>query len=164
MSHDDLVRVGSYCAGWPDRNFLIQSKNPSIFLEHYWPDNVILGTTLETNYSLLQSSEPSHELIAYNQISKAPYPDTRHDAMVRLCNRKAITIEPILKFNIEAFLRWIKEIAPEFVYIGYANDKHEGKKLKLPEPPLEKTMQLIAALKTAGIEVREKTLRRAWYE
>jgi len=41
MSHDDLVRISSYCAGWPDRTFLIKSKNPDTLLEHYWPDNVI---------------------------------------------------------------------------------------------------------------------------
>ncbi len=84
--------------------------------------------------------------------------------MKELKSRKAVTIEPILDFDIEIFVQWIKDIAPGFVYIGYANDKYEGKKLKLPEPQLEKTMQLIAEIRKAGIDVREKTLRRAWDE
>lgn len=160
-SHDDLVQISSYCAGWPGRTFLIQSKNPAVFLEHYWPDNVILGTTIETNI-LAWSSDNGLE--SYDNISKAPIPEKRYEAMKTIRNRKAITIEPILSFDSENFIQWIEDIGPEFVYIGYANDKHEGKKLKLPEPSLEKTMRLIAELRGAGIEVRTKTLRKAWYE
>jgi len=38
------------------------------------------------------------------------------------------------------------------------------KKLKISEPPLDKTLELIDILKQHGIEVRTKTLRKAWNE
>lgn len=173
MPVEEFYQVIEYCRKWKDRTFLIQSKNPAYFLrfqEHIMPlripDNVILGTTIESNLSAMQSSEPSHKVVAYNEISQAPYPCDRIEAMKKTTCRKAITIEPILRFNLGEFVLQIEQIAPEleFVYIGYANDRHEGKKLKLPEPPLEKTMQLIEGLRNARIEVREKTLRKAWYE
>jgi hypothetical protein len=167
MTPNEFCVVLDYCEKWSDRTFVIQSKNPEYFLK--FPSvcdpessNIILGTTLETNNGLLYQSELTE--MAYNQISQAPYPCDRIIAMKKLTCRKAITIEPILRFNLGEFKMQIQQINPEFVYIGYANDKHQGKKLKLPEPTLEKTMRLITELREAGIEVREKTLRKAWYE
>jgi hypothetical protein len=84
--------------------------------------------------------------------------------MIQLSWKKAVTIEPILDFDLVEFRNWITDIAPVFCYIGYANDHKAGMKLKLPEPSVEKTMQLINELKRAGIEVREKSLRPAWWE
>lgn len=165
MSPEDFWQVIEYCRKWSDRTFFIQSKDPECFLSYrskisqvLIPYNVILGATIETNRSLIKNiaMEPL--------ISNAPFPEQRYEAMLKLYCKKAVTIEPILDFDIEILSQWIQKIAPEFVYIGYANDKHEGKKLKLPEPSLEKTMQLIAELRNAGIEVREKTLRPAWWE
>ncbi len=166
-SHDDLVKISSYCAGWSDRTFLFQSKNPAVFLEHYWSDNVIIGTTIETNRTVRIWGEGS--IVGthndnYSQISKAPSPYLRTEAMVQLSCKKAVTIEPILDFDMSEILYWMKRIAPVFVYIGYCNDGKQGKRLKLPEPSLAKTLGLINALEIAGIDVRRKTLRPAWYE
>jgi len=80
--------------------------------------------------------------------------------MKKLRCRTAVTIEPILRFNLDNFKPHILEIKPEFVYIGY----NSNLKLKLPEPALEKTMQLINELQRSGIDVREKSLRPAWWE
>jgi protein gp37 len=45
----------NYARKYSDRTFLIQSKNPSRFRNFGFPDNVILGTTIETNYTELRT-------------------------------------------------------------------------------------------------------------
>lgn len=160
-SHDDLVKISSYCAGWSDRTFLVQSKNPAVFLEHYWSENVILGTTIETNREhIWDVSDPLKIRYDYQDLSSAPLPEKRYEAMVQLTCRKAVTIEPILSFNEDIMMQWIQDIKPEFVYVGF----NSNQKLKLPEPSLAKTMELIKHLREAGIEIREKSLRKGWWE
>jgi len=73
--------------------------------------------------------------------------------------RTFVTIEPILDFNPAGLRTWLEVISPEFVVIGYDNHRH-----KLPEPALEKTLELIESLEDAGLEVLKKTLRLAWWE
>jgi len=48
-------------------------------------------------------------------------------------------------------------LQPWAVAVGYDNYNNH-----LPEPPLEKTMQLIERLEKAGITVFRKTLRERW--
>ncbi|MDD5453934.1 MAG: hypothetical protein PHW62_00340 [Candidatus Ratteibacteria bacterium] len=170
FASDEVIRlIIGYCVQWSDRTFLLQSKNPARFIEtdeigtpkFYFPSNVILACTLETNYSLIPSASVKGEYIPYNTISKAPDPALRAEAMVKIRdNRKIVTIEPILLFNLDVMLRWIKEISPEFIYIGY----NSNIKLKLPEPSLSETTELIKSLKGNGFEVREKLIRKAFYE
>jgi len=152
---------------YPDRDFLIQSKAPECFFEDPFPENVILGTTVETNRD---------ELI--RQISKAPPPLSRFDAMIRLQHpRKMITIEPVLDFDLDKFVEWILAVKPWRVYVGY--DSHP-KENRLPEPSLSKTKLLIKSLAWAldRIKVKDeeivteavfgrvycKYIRKAWWE
>lgn len=154
----------------PQTTFLIQTKEPYCFnrYENPWtinegceprdfPPNVILGMTLETdryNFSVEASQYKS-----YPQISKAEYPIERIHAFQSFRHkRKEITIEPILQFT-EQFEWQIRKLKPEFVYIGY-----DTKGCKLPEPTLAETQGLIEKLKASGIDVRLKTIRKAWYE
>jgi DNA repair photolyase len=59
-----------------DKTFLIQSKNPKTFERiAKWPNNVILGTTIETNRE-------------YANISKAPSTKERINAIIKLRDRK----------------------------------------------------------------------------
>ncbi len=125
------------------------------------PPNVIIGTTIETESDIFLTD---HNTTYYKNISSAPTPYNRITAMLELTCRKAVTIEPILEFDLRILTELIKGIKPEFVYVGYANDHKSGMKLKLPEPAIEKTMQLINELKRSGIDVREKSLRPAWWE
>jgi len=144
-------------SSYPKTTFYLQSKNPErAFLVPYvdfdmdFPNNLVLGTTIETNeYPKMF-------------ISEAPYPYFRYCALNQVAHkRKYVTIEPILKFNLDVLVEWIKEIAPEFVYIGYLNPIGKAKKLQIPEPPLEKTLELIEEMKKIT-EVRQKTIRTAW--
>ena len=132
----------------PDRTFLIQSKNPSIFKNYHFPENVLLGTTIETDRDKL-----------YLGISSAPLPSQRYKAMMKLQHpRKIVTIEPILDFDLEILEDWISDIGPETCYVGY-----DSKKNFLPEPELSKARALMKRLKETT-KVRAKTIRRAWWE
>jgi len=133
--------------------FLFLTKNPwryFDFLEEF-PPNALFGATIETDRS---------ELI--KKLSKAPPPRDRFYAMncLRAYNKRTfVTIEPILDFNPAGLRTWLEVISPVFVVIGYDNHRH-----KLPEPALEKTLELIESLESAGLEVLKKTLRPAWWE
>src|SRR3989339_1140300 len=140
--HEDLKKH-------EDRLFYFQSKNPACFqqyLANFPKDNTVLLTTLETNRDA-----------GYERISKAPVPSRRYADFKALdwC-RKIVTIEPIMEFDHDVFLRWIVDLKPEAVWIGYNSRE---KQVKLPEPSLEKTNKFIAELRRKGIEVREKAIR-----
>lgn len=148
-SDTTMQAIIHYCWLWPKHTFLIQSKNPAFFLEYKFPENVILGTTIESD-------------IVHRGISKAPGTRSRFDAMRQLEDcRKAVTIEPIMDFTISGLLPWIRIIAPEFIYVGY--DSHPAEN-RLPEPALEKTQLFITKMRNEGFDVREKLMRRAWWE
>jgi len=154
MDVADFWKVIEYCRKWKDRTFLIQSKKPCYFLRYLEfatplriPDNVIIGTTIETNRTT-------------DIISKAPEPALRGYAMKFLDCRKEITIEPIMDFDMETMVQWMQVLAPEFIYIGYNSNNN----IHLPEPSLSKTTELIQKLRDEGIEIREKLMRKAWWE
>jgi len=131
----------------PDKTFFFQTKNPEILYNYDWPDNVMLGITLESNRY-------------YPEISKAPIPWVRYHSFDSLYfPRKIITIEPILDFDMDEFLTWISLISPIRIYIGY-----DTKRCGLPEPPIEKTRELITQLRENGFKVKEKIIRPAWWE
>jgi len=147
----------AYAEKHPSTTFLMQSKEPDWFSQYKFPLNAILGTTIETNLVLFKT--PS-KYVYYSDISKAPYPVNRAEAMRKLAHtRKAVTVEPILDFGLKVMVEWMEAIRPEIIWVGYDNHK-----CKLPEPPLAKTEQLIAELRNRGFNVHVKSLRRAWYE
>ena len=168
FTSDEVIRlIIAYCAQWSDRTFLIQSKNPARFIEtdvtgtrkFHFPENVILCCTLETNYSLIPSASARGEYVPYNTISKAPDPVLRVEAMEKIqANRKIVTIEPILNFDPDTLKFMIEAINPMAVYIGYDSGRN-----KLPEPPLQKTLDFIESIKSIT-QVRQKMMRAAWYE
>ena len=113
------------------------------------PPNAVLGATIETDRDE-----------GYGGISKAPPPSARYEAMRDLnWPRKLVSIEPVLDFDLEEFVRWVEGIKPSIIYVGYDNYAN-----RLPEPPLGKTLKLIGELKSKGFRVYAKTLRRAWWE
>jgi protein gp37 len=64
---------------------------------------------------------------------------------------KFVTIEPVLDFDVDVLAGWIAEIRPEFLNLGA-----DSKRNNLPEPTVEKVMELVDKLKEYGIELREK--------
>jgi DNA repair photolyase len=140
-----ILRVIEATRNSQSSDFLFLTKNPSRYKEfvHLCRNNIVLGATIETNRS--------------NDFSKAPPVAERAKAMIDLgYDQKFLSIEPIMDFDIEIFAKWIEEIAPIHVAVGYDNWNN-----RLPEPSLTKTLQLIERLKKFT-EVRERKLREAW--
>jgi len=147
-----IKQVLDHIRQFPEADFLFMTKNPERYLKllPYIPKNAILGTTIETT---------SNELIQTCNISKAPLPTQRYEAMKDLeWDRKMVSIEPILDFKLDTFSKWIETINPFIVYVGYDNYS-----LKLKEPSLLKTNELIDRLKETSLVIR-KTIRPAWFE
>ena len=142
-----IEKVLAVVRSWSQTQFMLLTKNPGRYQEFNLPPNVIAGATMESTYV-----EPG--------ISKAPKCWERYVAMAQLRHpRKFVSIEPIMDFNSgdgpESLAGWLRDIGPEFVYLGYDNWG-----ASLPEPSLDKVKALIEALR-AFTEVRVKTLREA---
>ena len=132
--------------------FLFLTKNPLRYDEFLseMPDNAILGATIETN---------NDQRIELSKISGAPLVTERYLAMKNLeWDKKFISIEPILDFDLEIFSGWIEDIFPFLVYIGYDNYNHN-----LAEPLMNKTMNQIDRINN-DVLVIKKTIRSAWFE
>jgi DNA repair photolyase len=69
--------------------------------------------------------------------------------------RTMVTIEPIMKFNLEILVILLQEIEPEQVNIGADSGNNH-----LPEPPKEKIIELISELRKFTRVVEKKNLRR----
>ena len=70
---------------------------------------------------------------------------------------KFITIEPIMAFDLPEFITMIRYRNPRQVNIGADSNP---KRNKLPEPPKEKILELIARLETFTKVVQKKNLKR----
>jgi len=126
--------------------FLLLTKNPSRFHEflNEFPPNVVLGATIESNRDY--------------KVSKAPSPRQRYLAMKDLnWQPKMVSVEPILNFDRDIFLEWIRGINPQLVYVGYDN-YYNFTHHRLAEPSQEKTKWLINELEEFT-SVRRKSLR-----
>ena len=126
---DWILRILDYCKQFSNR-YLFQSKNPERMTEFskYFPENTVLGTTIETNREELHYNAPDvSERQFHIQQSKFPV---------------MVTIEPIMDFDLEILVAWIKDIKPDWVNIGADSKGHN-----LPEPNKEKIEKLIEELK-----------------
>ncbi len=131
-----------------ERTVLLQTKDPAYFRQYTdeLPSNVLLGITLETNRDE-----------GYHEISKAPPPLERWTQFYRLgWPRKAVTIEPVMNFDLSIFSERIIDLRPEVVWIGYNSTRYAA---PIPEPPAWKVNALIYELRGAEIEVRTKEMR-----
>ena len=129
-------------------SFFFETKRPLLYYSSEWdvlkPEKTIFSTTIETNRDEIEQ-----------QFTKAPPPWSRYNKMLHLpWSRKHISIEPIMDFDLKPLFKWVTDIEPECVSIGYDNYNNN-----LPEPPLEKTLKLIQMLEDSGIKVEKKTLK-----
>jgi len=131
FTEEIIDRIKQHNKRCPHKIYYFQSKYPKYFerfLDQF-PENVFLLTTLETNRDK-----------GYKQISRAPVPSIRFQQFLELdYPRKIVTIEPIMDFDLEEFVDWMKQIKPQAVYIGYNS---RPKQVQLPEPPQEKFWKL----------------------
>lgn len=130
----------------PDKNFLLQSKNPKTFERVSFPNNVILGITLETNRDGLYTK---------NNISKAPLPSQRYNDFLKVKHPvKMITIEPVMKFDIGVMLEWIENINPCMIWLGY-----DSKETHHYDPTKEEFKELYWELGKKGFVTILKVVR-----
>jgi len=95
----------------PAKTFYIQTKRPAFLAPFLYslPENVVLLTTLETNRDE-----------GYGRVAKAPKPSERHAQFKALdYPRKIVTIEPVMDFDTDVFAKWIVQLKPEAVWLGY---------------------------------------------
>ena len=147
-----VIQVLEYTSRFPETSFLFMTKNPIRYLDFQYriPKNAILGATIETNID---------NIFQTDGISQAPLPSERFDAMKNLdWERKLLSIEPILDFDLEIFAKWVEDVYPFLVYVGYDNYGHN-----LKEPSEKKTLELIDRISENTLVIK-KTIRPAWFE
>jgi protein gp37 len=133
----------------PQAQFLSMTKNPARYIMHVDRiseiKNLVLGSTIESNRD-------------YPELSKAPRQMERIAAMMILRDalpkhKLFISLEPILDFDLRAFIGLLRAVKPWAVAVGYDNYNN-----KLPEPELSKTLKLITEIEQFT-QVFKKTLR-----
>ncbi|KKN48222.1 hypothetical protein LCGC14_0654840 [marine sediment metagenome] len=128
---ENIELVLKVIAKFPHTNFLFCSKDPAVYQkwEFEYPEHLYLGTTIETNRN--------------HGLSKAPAPAERYKAMRDLQHdHKFVSIEPIMDFNLDTMVEWMKEIRPDIIEVGPDNYKQ-----KLEEPPTWKVKRLLENLR-----------------
>lgn len=144
-----IESVLEHCNKFSENTYLFQSKNPTRFIDFLrrFPENTILGTTIETNRDL-------------SNLSKAPKQRERALALSWIAEfKKEVTIEPILKFDLEELVYLIAIANPKFVAIGADSKKHN-----LLEPTRVEIEQLIHRLREFTEVKIKKNLSRLWSE
>jgi len=150
---EDVMDVVKYL-GVP---FLFLTKNPLRY-RGYVLDNFkdIFGATIESDLEDDESKGLS--------VSSPETMSRKHRLVAMKCLREVfpknlqlmISIEPIIRFSSD-FAQKIIECKPTFVAVGYNNNRA----VKLDEPSLADTEELICQLEAAGVMVFRKTLREA---
>jgi len=143
-STDYLEKIAGRIRKEPNKTFLIQSKQPSTFNRVKWPNNVILGTTVETNKCEI-----------YKGISRAPLPPLRVAELAKIDHPlKMLIMEPILDFDEDTIIAYAEVVNPCMIWLGY-----DSKNCGLPEPSLDKFMKLYWELGRRGFTVILKSVR-----
>lgn len=102
------------------------------------PRNVLIGTTIETNRAEL-----------CRKFTNAPPPELRYRQLRDIDHPyKQVTIEPIMAFDLEVIVQWVREINPRLVWLGY-----DSKNCGLEEPTLEEFITLTWRLAELGVAV-----------
>lgn len=115
-----------------NNSYLFQSKNTAGFYSYFneLPQKTVLCTTIETNrfYKdiMYNAPQPSERVMYFKSIKSY---------------KKFVTIEPIMDFDLQEMVDYIRVCEPEQVNIGADSGNN-----KLPEPSAEKVLQLIEEL------------------
>jgi DNA repair photolyase len=138
----DVYQVLQVIRRYPETMFLFCTKNPRCYLlweDMRFPENLYLGATIETNRR-------------YPDVSRTPTPFDRYLALGAVKHHtKFVSIEPLMEFDLDILIRWLREIRPEIVEVGADNHGH-----CLREPGPEKVRELLAELRNFVPTVVEK--------
>ena len=143
-TREEFWRILARIREFPETYFLIQSKNPEQ-LYTWWHDwgiglsaDVYLGTTIESNrnYGLSKAPPPMDR---FRYITGYPH------------SRKFLSIEPIMDFDLDILVSWVRMLQPDIVEVGADNYFNH-----LPEPPWGKVEELLKQLREICPRVVEK--------
>jgi hypothetical protein len=147
ITADWVFRTLDHCNEFNNR-YLFQSKNPFGFyrlLAHPVKEKSVICTTMESD-----SFYPDF-------MGNTPHPIERSVAMQELSQHITtyVTIEPIMDFHLEHFVRAIKRCHPVQVNIGADTGRNH-----LLEPSKEKVLELIQALEEFTVVKQKSNLSR----
>ena len=142
-----VIRTLMHCENYKNSYFL-QTKNPKAF-ELYG-----VGITSLHDFALCITMETNRW---YKDVMvNAPDPVERAMRFYEIpVRQKYITIEPIMDFDMDMFIRYIKINRPLQVNIG-ANTSN----VAIPEPSKDKVLALISELETFTIVHQKSNLKR----
>ena len=150
IKEDWIFKTLFHISLYPYNKYLFQTKNPARF-----GDSFSGFDNLEANSVFCTTLESNRDYPAIRQNS--PIIQERVQAVSKIPIIKYITIEPIMDFDLPEFITMIKHCNPRQVNIGADSSP---KRNKLPEPPKEKILELIAELGTFTKVVQKKNLKR----
>ena len=138
-----IYKILAHCEKYHHNMFIFQTKNPkrAYQFKNSFPMFFKMGTTIETN-------KP------YPSISKAPPPLDRYIGIHQFAKDGIdtfVTIEPILDFDVDILVDWLKDIKPDFINIGA-----DSKRCSLLEPSPDKVKRFIALLQKNNINIKKK--------
>ena len=131
---DEWIRkVLIHCSKYPSNTYIFQSKDPERIYQFRSeiPKGSMIGTTIETNRDYNISKAPSMEDRAY-YIGLMESGDFQ----------RFVTLEPIMKFDLDKLVELIKMCRPNWINIGADSKNH-----KLEEPSRAEVEALVSKLK-----------------
>jgi len=146
-----------HCLKYPNNEYIFQTKNPGRLesVMDLLPRQSTIGITIETNRissRISQAPDPIKRIT--NFLDFKLFAATRTNAIFSMSEQWQyfLTIEPIMKFDLEPLMAMIQVIKPDFVNIG-ADSKHHN----LPEPTYAEVLDLIERIKKAGVVIKIKS-------
>ena len=89
----------------------------------------------------------------YSRVSKVPLPSQRYKEFLQLAwPRKAMVMEPILRFDLNVILQWATQLKPEAIFIGIESHR----KCSLEEPSPSEVQELHKELQNLGFKTYDK--------
>jgi len=137
-----------------DNSYMIQTKNTQNLFNYMQskdyrrilPPDFILGTTIETDNDSHINAFSGGNLTSIRSLYLSKI---NHD-------RKYITCEPLMKFNLYNMVELVVKCKPEIVYVGF----NSFSKIKLPEPSKEEAIALIEELrKFTKVKIKTNAFR-----
>jgi DNA repair photolyase len=148
ISESWFSRVNAHVRKYQENQYLWHTKNPGRVMEMAHkgvfasPGNAVICVTIETNRW-------------YSDMGSAPMPDTRFRDLARIGDRRMITIEPVMDFDLTDFCAAIARVRPIQVNIGADSGRN-----RLAEPSEEKLRLLVDWLASHTSVHLKKNLRR----
>jgi DNA repair photolyase len=155
VPHQWWERVITFCKNKPKNKYLFQTKNPEslyhfINVEYesiidFFRKNIIC-ITIESSHNFRPEYGNSPEIIDRFIFAQK---------LKELGCQIMITIEPIMDFELEFFVSYMKEVTPIQINIGADSGNNN-----LPEPSKEKVLALISELEKFTKVVQKPNLKR----